>query len=237
MELNLITIRRDETSLKRIKGFLTGKKPSSSTETKAKLKRTINQMEVKIKNYQRQADEQHDLARTLLRGGNKQGAQQALKRRELYLTQVTSTYNKISNLQRTIDTLDISADNVTLTQTLSEAQTSIESNIAAASPERTEEVMMALEDSIETVSDMDEALTDTSITEIGMDVEAEDRISQQMAELEAELASESFTKVKTEPTVSSPISTPTSTQTSAAKEADKKKLEEMRKQIEEGLRS
>ncbi|WP_455141237.1 Snf7 family protein [Candidatus Hodarchaeum mangrovi] len=223
--------------MKRIKGFLTGKKPSSSTETKAKLKRTINQMEVKIKNYQRQADEQHDLARTLLRGGNKQGAQQALKRRELYLTQVTSSYNKISNLQRTIDTLDISADNVTLTQTLSDAQTSIDANIAAASPERTEEVMMALEDSIEMVSDMDEALTDTSITEIGMDVEAEDRISQQMAELEAEIASESFIKEKKEPAVSSPISSSTGTQSSATKEADKKKLEEMRKQIEEGLRS
>jgi len=223
--------------LKRLKGFLSGKKPARSTETKAKLKRTINQMEVKIKNYQRQADEQYELARTLLKSGNKMGAQQALKRRELYLSQVTSVYNKIANLQRTIDTLDISADNVTLTETLAEAQVAIDTNISAASPEKTEEVMMALEDSIEMVADMDEALTDTSITEIGMDVEAEDRISQQMADLEAELASESPRAAKVETSTSPQVTTSPEVKTSASREADKKKLEEMRKQIEEGLRS
>ncbi len=220
--------------LKRFRGFLTGKKPSSSTETKAKLKRTINQMEVKIKNYQRQADEQYELARTLLKSGNKMGAQQALKRRELYLTQVSNTHNKIANLQRTIDTLDISADNVTLTDTLASAQTAIDTNIEAASPEKTEEVMMALEDSIEMVSGMEEALTDTSITEIGMDVEVDDRISLQMAELEAEL-----TTGLPEPVVeTSAPSTPVTESVSPTKrEAEKKKLDDMRRQIEEGLRS
>ncbi|MHA2326967.1 MAG: Snf7 family protein [Candidatus Hodarchaeales archaeon] len=218
--------------MKRFKGFLTGKKPSSSTETKAKLKRTINQMEVKIKNYQRQSDEQYELARTLLKSGNKLGAQQSLKRREGYLTQITNTHNKIANLQRTIDTLDISADNVTLTDTLAQAQVSIDANIDAASPEKTEEVMMALEDSIEMVSGMEEALTDTSITEIGMDVEADDRISQQMAELEAELATGSLPSTEVE-------TTPTSAEkaTPVKREAEKKKLDDMRRQIEEGLRS
>ncbi len=224
--------------LKRFKGFLTGTKPSSSTETKAKLKRTINQMEVKIKNYQRQANEQYDLARTLLKSGNKQGAQQALKRRELYLTQVTNTHNKIANLQRTIDTLDVSADNVTLTETLAQAQVAIESNVEAASPEKTEEVMMALEDSIETVSDMEEALTDTSITEIGMDVESDDRISMQMAELEAEMATGSLPSTGEDTiTTSSPISPTPESASTEKRAADKKKLDEMRRQIEEGLRS
>jgi hypothetical protein len=221
-------------TVKRFKGFLTGKKPSSSTETKAKLKRTINQMEVKIRNYQRQADEQYELARTLMKSGNKMGAQQALKRRELYLTQVSNTHNKIANLQRTIDTLDVSADNVTLTETLASAQTAIEANIEAASPERTEEVMMSLEDSIEMVSGMEEALTDTSITEIGMDVEADDRIAQQMAELEAELTSSSLPGATVEPTPVTPVSEAPATE---KREADKKKLDEMRRQIEEGLRS
>ncbi len=222
--------------MKRLKGFLTGSKPSSSTETKAKLKRTINQMEVKVKNYQRQSDEQYELARQLLKSGNKPGAHQALKRRELYLTQITNTHSKIANLQRTIETLDISADNVTLTETLAQAQTAIDGNIEAASPEKTEEVMMALEDSIEMVSDMEESLTDTSITEIGMDVEADDRISMQMAELEAELSTGTVStgdaSVSTSPT--SPISEPAD---GTKREADKKKLDEMRKQIEEGLRS
>jgi hypothetical protein len=225
-----------KSQLKRLKGFLSGKKPSSSTETKAKLKRTINQMEVKVNNYQRQSGEQYELARQLLKSGNKPGAQQALKRRELYLTQISSTHAKIANLQRTIDTLDISADNVALTETLAQAQVAIEGNIEAASPERTEEVMMSLEDSIEMVSDMEDSLTDTSITEIGMDVEVEDRVSIQMAELEAELASESPPIRETgEPSITTtPISeSPTGTK----KTADKKKLDEMRRQIEEGLRS
>ncbi len=223
--------------MKRLKGFLTKNKPSSSTETKAKLKRTINQMEVKIRNYQRQSDEQYELARTLLKAGNKGGAQEALKRRELYLTQVTRTHSKIANLQRTIDTLDISADNVSLTETLASAQTAIDTNIASASPERTEEVMMGLESSMEMVADMEDALTDTTLTEIGMDVEADDRISQQMADLEAELTSGI-------PTVETPVSSSAGIVSPATKEgattnreADKKKLDEMKRQIEEGLRS
>ncbi|GAH22221.1 unnamed protein product, partial [marine sediment metagenome] len=35
----------------------------------------------------------------------------------------------IANLQRIIDTVDISADNVTLTETLEQAQVAIDSNI------------------------------------------------------------------------------------------------------------
>ena len=224
-----------KSQLKRFKGFLTGKKPSSSTETKAKLKRTINQMDVKVKNYQRQSDEQYELARQLLKSGNKAGAQQALRRRELYLTQISSTHSKIANLQRTIDTLDISADNVALTETLEQAQVAIDGNIEAASPERTEEVMMALEDSIEMVSDMEESLTDTSITEIGMDVEVEDRVSMQMAELEAELSSGTISTTETD--VPTTQTTPISTTSEGKKEAEKKKLDEMKRQIEEGLRS
>jgi hypothetical protein len=224
--------------LKRFRGFLTGKKPSSSTETKAKLKRTINQMEVKVKNYQRQSDEQYSLARQFLKAGNKTGAQQSLKRRELYLTQISNSHSKIANLQRIIDTVDISADNVTLTETLESAQVAIESNIGRASPERTEEVMMSLEDSIEMVSDMEESLTDTSITEIGMDVEVEDRVAMQMAELEAELSSGKVSTSDVEVGVSSSaeeISPETSLE--IKRKDEKKKLDEMRRQIEDGLRS
>jgi len=195
-------------------------------------------MEVKVKNYQRQSDEQYGLARQLLKTGNKAGAQQALKRRELYLTQISNSHSKIANLQRIIDTVDVSADNVVLTETLEQAQVAIETNIDMASPERTEEVMMSIEDSIEMVSDMEESLTDTSITEIGMDVEVEDRVSMQMAELEAELSSGTVSTSDVEVDISSSaeaISSETSTE--STRKDEKKKLDEMRKQIEEGLRS
>jgi hypothetical protein len=98
--------------------------------------------------------------------------------------------------------------------------------------------MMALEDSIETVADMEEALTDTSITEIGMDVESDDRISMQMAELEAELATGSLPATGEDTiTTSTPISSVTESTSKSKREADKKKLDEMRRQIEDGLRS
>jgi hypothetical protein len=223
--------------LKRFKGFLTGKKPSSSTETKAKLKRTINQMEVKVKNYQRQSNEQYSLARQLLKSGNKAGAQQALKRRELYLSQISNSHSKIANLQRIIDTVDISADNVSLTETLEQAQIAIDSNIEMASPERTEEVMMSIEDSIEMVSEMEDSLTDTSITEIGMDVEVEDRVSIQMAELEAELNSGTASSEVEIDVSTSTESISSEASTGSTRKEEKKKLDEMRKQIEEGLRS
>jgi hypothetical protein len=95
---------------------------------------------------------------------------------------------------------------------------------------------MSLEDSIEMVSEMEDALTDTSITEIGMDVEADDRIAIQMAELEAELSS--GTSLDTETPLSETGTSPISeTADKGKREADKKKLDEMRRQIEEGLRS
>ena len=119
---------------------------------------------------------------------------------------------------------------------MAQAQIAIDGNIESASPEKTEEVMMGLEDSIEMVSDMEDSLTDTSITEIGMDVEVEDRVSMQMAELEAELTSGSLPE--TETSVPSTPTTPISESTSDGKrEAEKKKLDDMRRQIEEGLRS
>ena len=93
-------------------------------------------MEVKVKNYSRQSDEQYSLARQLLKSGNKAGAQQALKRRELYLTQISNSHSKIANLQRIIDTVDISADNVSLTETLEQAKVAIDSNIDMASAHR-----------------------------------------------------------------------------------------------------
>jgi len=194
-------------------------------------------MEVKVKNYQRQSNEQYSLARQLLKSGNKAGAQQALKRRELYLSQISNSHSKIANLQRIIDTVDISADNVSLTETLEQAQIAIDSNIEIASPERTEEVMMSIEDSIEMVSEMEDSLTDTSITEIGMDVEVEDRVSIQMAELEAELSSGTAS-----PEVEIDVSTSTESisseaSTESTRKEEKKKLDEMRRQIEEGLRS
>jgi len=195
-------------------------------------------MEVKVKNYQRQSDEQYSLARQFLKSGNKAGAQQSLKRRELYLTQISNSHSKIANLQRIIDTVDISADNVALTGTLEQAQVAIESNIEMASPERTEEVMMSIEDSIEMVSEMEESLTDTSITEIGMDVEVEDRVAMQMAELEAELSSGTVSASNVEfnvPSSTEGVSSEISTE--SKRKEEKKKLDEMRKQIEEGLRS
>jgi hypothetical protein len=121
---------------------------------------------------------------------------------------------------------------------LEQAQVAIDSNIEMASPERTEEVMMSIEDSIEMVSDMEESLTDTSITEIGMDVEVEDRVATQMAELEAELSSGSVSTSEPEVGVFSSTEGVSSDISSEAKRKDeKKKLDEMRKQIEEGLRS
>ncbi len=195
-------------------------------------------MEVKVKNYQRQSNEQYSLARQLLKSGNKAGAQQALKRRELYLTQISNSHSKIANLQRIIDTVDISADNVHLTETLEQAQVAIDTNIDMASPERTEEVMMSIEDSIEMVSEMEDSLTDTSITEIGMDVEVEDRVSIQMAELEAELSSGTVSTSDVEIDVSSSTESVSSEASTVSKRKDeKKKLDEMRRQIEEGLRS
>lgn len=224
--------------MSRFTKFFKGTRPKSSSETKAKVKRSVNKIDIKIRKYQTMADEQQKVAYQLLQSGNKVAATQALKRREYYMRQISSAYAQIANLQRTIDTIDTSETSVDVVEVMTEAADTIDKNLGLDQLEKAEEAMMKLEESIEASSEMDEILTDTSITDIGMDTEVDDRISNQLAQMEAQMTSSALPSTKSE---SSSFETSSlNTSLSSGGENDSKKaldeLDKIKKQLEEGLK-
>ncbi|MFX0091079.1 MAG: Snf7 family protein [Candidatus Hodarchaeota archaeon] len=194
--------------MSRVGRWVKGRRPTKATETVANLRKTINNFTLKSQSLKRMADEEQDLAKTLLRDGNRSGAAQALKRRKMYLGELNATHSKVANLRRIISTIRTTQDNVTLTKALGEADKVIQTSLREASPEHTEELMTRLEDSIEQASYVDEALSSTEITEIGMDVDDLEDIENQLESLENEIRMELGTP---EPTTQVPSGTPTRT--------------------------
>lgn len=212
-----------------------GRRPTKSTETIANLRKTINNFTLKAQSLTRMADEEQDLARTLLKDGNRTGAAQALKRRKMYLNELNATHAKVANLRRIISTIRTTQDNKQLTKALAEADTVIQTSLREAGPEYTEELMTKLEDSIEQASYVDEALSSTEITEIGMDIDDLEDIENQLESLEREIRQDLGEKTPTAPIGSQAIP---SSQASAPKSSREKVRDEMakvKKELQEEL--
>lgn len=222
---------------------MTGKKPKESTQTVAELRQAIKQFSIRGKALQRMADEEDQLANQMLRDGNRRGAGQALKRRAGYMKQLNMTYGKIATLEKLIDTIRTTQDNVTMQQVLTQADREIQRSIRVASPEKTEEIMLSLEESVEQAAFVDEALGSTTLTEIGMEVEELDSIESQLAAREAALAAESSPQATSAPAATAaPSTSQAATETAApAKTQDDKELqdevEKMKKELEKELKS
>ena len=184
--------------------FIRGRRPKKSAQTIAQLQKTINQFTLKSRQLKAQADKEQELAKLNLKNGNKAGATQALKRRQMYMAQLNASHNKVANLRRIISTIQSTEDNVIMTRVLREADTAIQSSLAEASPEATEEIMAGLEESIEAASMAEEVLSGTSLTDIGLSIDDQEMVDDQLAALQAEIDAEG---VQVSPTPGEPIST------------------------------
>lgn len=222
---------------------MTGKKPKESTQTVAELRQAIKQFSIRGKALKRMADEEDQLVNQMLRDGNRRGAGQALKRRQGYMKQLNMTFGKIATLEKLIDTIRTTQDNVTMQKVLTQADREIQRSISVASPEKTEEIMLSLEESVEQAAFVDEALGSTTLTEIGMDVEELDSIETQLAAREAALATESSPQATSAPAVTTAPSTDAAIAepTTPAKTQNDKELqdevEKMKKELEKELKS
>ncbi len=222
---------------------MTGKKPKESTQTVAELRQAIKQFSIRGKALKRMADEEDQLANQMLRDGNRRGAGQALKRRGGYMKQLNMTYGKVATLEKLIDTIRTTQDNVTMQKVLTQADREIQRSISVASPEKTEEIMLSLEESVEQAAFVDEALGSTTLTEIGMDVEELDSIESQLAAREAALATEASPQATSAPAVTTaPSAGEAATEATApAKTQNDKELqdevEKMKKELEKELKS
>ncbi len=218
---------------KGLRKFVKGKKPSQSTETIAQLRKQVNTLQIKARQYDKMAQLERERAKQFLRTKNKAMAAQSLKNSQMYMKQSQMISQRIANLEKIIFTIQTTQDNVQLTKVLQQADKVIQANISEAAPEVVEETMMSLEESIEQAEAMNEILSDTSLTEIGMDSDDLESIDQQLAALEAEMEAESAaTREVTVPssTETPSVATPVDVaESSVSVESTKKKDEEKKK--------
>ncbi|MHA1155860.1 MAG: Snf7 family protein, partial [Candidatus Heimdallarchaeota archaeon] len=127
-------------------------------------------------------------AKDMMKGGNKAGAKQALMRRQLYLKKLNETQNKILNLQGMIESISEAKDVAETTTAIKDGVVVIEDTLKNVSPADTERAMFEMQSSMEKVAFASEALADTSFSETELDIDMEDMIDQEMAELEMELS-------------------------------------------------
>ena len=193
-----------------IKGWLFGNKNRKPPETVAALRGVINRYIIRTRGLRRQSDEQRALARDMLRDGNKVAARQALLRRSLYMRELNNTYNKTMNIQRVIDAIRSAQDNIVMAGALKQADDVIRVSLRDAAPERIEEIMMSVEDSIEQVSYTDEILSDTSMSESGLVEDELTALDSQLEALEAEMLLEEKGELPTPAIRTPPIRSTTS---------------------------
>lgn len=193
-----------------IKGWLFGNKNRKPPETIAALRGVINRYIIRTRGLRRQSDEQRALARDMLRDGNKVAARQALLRRSLYMRELNNTYNKTMNIQRVIDAIRSAQDNIVMSGALKQADDVIRVSLRDAAPERIEEIMMSVEDSIEQVSYTDEILSDTSMSESGLVEDELSALDSQLEALEAEMLLEEKGELPTPAIRTPPIRSTTS---------------------------
>jgi len=176
-----------------IKSWLFGKDRNGGTkkdkqqEAIATLKKQLNNMEVKGKKLQRQAEEQKLMARKMLKSGNKAGARQALTRSNIYLQNYNKLQNTQLNLQSQIDTIQNATDTVELVQAMkvgTEVVGNVMGEVDAMDVERT---MAEMEDQRDQLDMMNEALADTTGIEMTLDGDFADSIDDQLAAMEMEI--------------------------------------------------
>ena len=215
----------------KVKNWLFGKDKPKDTESISKIRRVINKYTLQSRRLTQQADEQKDIAKSMMQSGNKAGAKQALMRRQLYLKKLNETQNKILNLQGMIESISEAKDVAETTHAIKDGVVVIEDTLKDVTPADTERAMFEMQSSMEKVSFASEALADTSFSETELDIDMEDMIDQEMAELEMEL---SLGQVDDLPDVETSISSGRTKTTEKTEEEDEigDEIAELRKKIE-----
>lgn len=190
-----------------LKDWLFGKDRGSGDAKKDKqqqaiatLKKQVNTLEVQGKKMQRQADEQRELAKTMMKNGNKAGAKQALTRSKLYLQKLNRTQNMMLNLQSQIDTIQDATSTVEVVGAMKVGTQVVGDVMADVDAMDVEATMVEMEDQRDRLEMMNEALADTTSIEMGLDGDFADSIDEELAALELEMQGdlpEAGTKVST----------------------------------------
>jgi hypothetical protein len=174
-----------------IRRFITGKKPKKSSETVALLRKRTNKLQIRARALKRMSHDERGNAKQFLKEGNKNAAQQSLLRRKRYQSDLTNIYKKAALVQNIITGISNAADNVEMVKELQQAQNVMSDLTKAANPEKTDEVMMNLETSMEEADYISERLTDSSLIDSEMDLDVDmEELDGELNDLMAEIAEE-----------------------------------------------
>ncbi|OLS27540.1 MAG: hypothetical protein HeimC3_03190 [Candidatus Heimdallarchaeota archaeon LC_3] len=181
--------------------FITGRKPKKSSETVALLRKRTNKLQIRARALKRMSQDERGNAKQFLKEGNKSAAQQSLLRRKRFQKDLTDIYKKAALVQNIITGISNAADNVEMVKELHQASNVMSDLNRQANPEKTDEVMMNLETSMEESDYVSERLTDSSLidSELDLDVdvgELDGELSALMAEIEEEAGIPSSERVK-----------------------------------------
>ncbi|MDH5403642.1 MAG: SNF7 family protein [Candidatus Heimdallarchaeota archaeon] len=216
-----------------IKNWLFGKESGEDKEAEAiaKLKKQLNALEVEGKNLLRKSEEQKELARKMLKSGNKVGAKQALTRSHLFLQRYNQNQNTSLNLSTQIDTISTAKSTVETMDALKVGSSVVEETLQKVSPVDVERTMVEMEDQRERISMMTESLSDISGLEMDLDGDFADSIDDELAAMELDMQSESHGSLPTAGSVksASPISE------TVEEESDTSDLEDELKKLQKQL--
>ncbi|MHA2249693.1 MAG: Snf7 family protein [Candidatus Kariarchaeaceae archaeon] len=177
-----------------IKSWLFGKekgKTNKEAEAIQKLKKQLNSLEVQGRNLLRKSEEQKQVARSMIKSGNKVGAKQALTRSSLFMQKYNQVENMSLNLSTQIDTISTAKSTSETVSALKVGSQVVEDTLATVSPIDVERTMVEMEDQRDRINIMSESLSDVSSLEMDLDGEFVDSIDDQLAALEIEMQSES----------------------------------------------
>lgn len=197
-----------------VKSWLFGKdndKGNKETEAVAKLKKRLNALEIEGRNILRKSEEQKEIAKRMLKQGNKIGAKQALTRSSLHMQKYNQVQNMSLNLSTQIDTISSAKSAAETVKALKVGSQVVEETLKEVSPQDVERTMIEMDDQRDRISMMSEALSDITSLEMDLDGEFVDSIDDQLAALELEMQSESHGNLpeagtKVSPSSAKPIS-------------------------------
>lgn len=175
---------------KRLRDWLFGRDSGTDgkAETTANLKKQINRLEIVSRNYQSKADESKEMAKKLLKAGNKKGAADALKRSKIYLQNYNKTQNTMLTIQTQLDTIEEVSTTVETVEAIKEGNKIVSEAMKSVSALDAERAMAELEEQRDQVSMMSEAISDTTALELDLDDDID--IDDELAALELEMQAE-----------------------------------------------
>jgi len=165
-------------------------KKEKEQQAVATLKKQLNNLEVRGKSLRRQADEQKQMAKQMLKEGNRTGAKQALTRSNIYLQKYNKIQNMSLNLQTQIDTISETKATAETVKALQESTGVVRETFEEISAVDVERTMAEMEDQRDQLDMMNEALADTTSIEMGLDMEFSENIDDQLAAMEMEMQGE-----------------------------------------------